>query len=186
MCPAVPIWVDTRTGNPDPFVTRVGIAPQVDFTSWQAARLSLAQINNSSLGGESGDADHDGEDNFSEFRSRTDPNNPSSVVHSARELNFSTRLRVQTGNNVLIGGFIITGTTTKSVILRAIGPSLSAQGISGALQDPTRELRRPTIANRPSLQHCRKRITRRSSTEKTTRAASPWLKFTTCPNEIRN
>src|SRR5216683_5679099 len=140
MCPAVPIWVDTRTGNPDPFVTRVGIAPQVDFTSWQAARLSLAQINNSSLGGESGDADHDGEDNFSEFRSRTDPNNPSSVVHSARELNFSTRLRVQTGNNVLIGGFIITGTTTKSVILRAISPSLSAQGISGALQDPTLEL----------------------------------------------
>ncbi|MDP9254813.1 MAG: glycoside hydrolase [Verrucomicrobiota bacterium] len=138
--PAVPIWVDTRTGNSDPFVARVGISAQVDFTSWQAARLSLAQINNPTLGGESGDADHDGEDNFSEFRSRTDPNNSASVVYSARELNFSTRLRVQTGNNVMIGGFIITGSISKNVILRAIGPSLTAFGISGALQDPTLEL----------------------------------------------
>jgi hypothetical protein len=43
--PAVPVWVDTRTGNPDPFISRVGIAPNVDFTSFQASRLSLAQIN---------------------------------------------------------------------------------------------------------------------------------------------
>jgi hypothetical protein len=42
--PAVPVWVDTRTANPDPFVTRIGVAPQFDFISWQAARLSLAQI----------------------------------------------------------------------------------------------------------------------------------------------
>jgi hypothetical protein len=64
----------------------------------------------------------------------------STLTPKARELNFSTRLRVQTGNNVLIGGFIITGTTSKNVILRAIGPSLSAHGISGALQDPVLEL----------------------------------------------
>lgn len=138
--PAVPIWVDTRTGNPDPFVTRVGISPQADFNSWRAARLSLAQINNPAIGGQNGDPDHDGEDNIAEFRTRTDPNSAASVVHTARELNFSTRERVLTGNNVLIGGFIISGTVSKNIILRAIGPSLAAHGIAGALQNPILEL----------------------------------------------
>jgi hypothetical protein len=54
-------------------------------------------------------------------------------------LNISTRLRVQSGENVLIGGFIITGTDPKKVIIRAIGPSLS-QFFSGTLDDPTLEL----------------------------------------------
>jgi hypothetical protein len=51
--------------------------------------------------------------------------------------NISTRLAVQTGDNVLIGGFIITGTQQKKVILRAIGPSLN---LPGKLADPTLEL----------------------------------------------
>src|SRR5204862_528007 len=54
--------------------------------------------------------------------------------------NISTRLLVETGNNVLIGGFIITGTQPKKVIVRAIGPSLSSF-FSGALADPVLELR---------------------------------------------
>ena len=62
------------------------------------------------------------------------------LKNTARELNFSTRLNVQTGNNVLIGGLIVTGTTPKDVILRAIGPSLSNYGVFDALQDPTLEL----------------------------------------------
>ncbi len=52
--------------------------------------------------------------------------------------NISTRLRVETGSNVLIGGFIITGTQPKKIILRAIGPSLP---LAGALADPVLELR---------------------------------------------
>jgi hypothetical protein len=55
-------------------------------------------------------------------------------------LNISTRLRVLTGENVLIGGFIITGTDPKTVIIRGLGPSLTSQGVPGALQDPTLEL----------------------------------------------
>lgn len=144
--PAVPIWVDTRTGNPDPFIARIGIAPQVDFTSWQAASLSFAQINDPTSGGQSADADRDGEDNLSEFKANTDPSNPASVFHSARQLNLSTRLRVQTGDNAIIGGFIISGSEQKKIILRAIGPSLTASGIPGALQDPTLELRDQTGA----------------------------------------
>jgi hypothetical protein len=55
-------------------------------------------------------------------------------------LNISTRLNVQTGDNVLIGGFIVTGTDPKEVLIRGIGPSLTAFGISGALADPVLEL----------------------------------------------
>jgi hypothetical protein len=50
-------------------------------------------------------------------------------------------MQVQTGNNVVIGGFIITGNDTKNVAVRGIGPSLTAFGISDALADPTLELR---------------------------------------------
>jgi hypothetical protein len=88
--PVVPVWVDTRTGNPDPFVTSIA--------------------------------------------------NPSSAGYTARQLNFSTREQVQTGDNVLIGGFIVTGNVSKNVIVRGIGPSLAAAGIRGALQDPVLEL----------------------------------------------
>ena len=52
--------------------------------------------------------------------------------------NISTRLRVETGDNILIGGFIITGTQSKRIIVRAIGPSLP---LTGALDDPILELR---------------------------------------------
>lgn len=54
--------------------------------------------------------------------------------------NISTRLPVLSGENVLIGGLIVVGQTPKRVIVRALGPSLAAAGVSGALQDPTLEL----------------------------------------------
>jgi hypothetical protein len=60
-------------------------------------------------------------------------------------------MRVQTGDNVGIGGFIITGSTPKHVILRAIGPSLARNGLTGVLGDPVLELHGPgafvTITN---------------------------------------
>lgn len=54
--------------------------------------------------------------------------------------NISTRLRVETGDNVLIGGFIVTGTQAKKVIVRAIGPSLP---FADKLANPTLELHGP-------------------------------------------
>jgi hypothetical protein len=60
-----------------------------------------------------------------------------------RALNISTRMFVQTGDNVGIGGFIITGTSSKQVLLRAIGPSLTQHGVAGALADPMLELNGP-------------------------------------------
>ena len=54
--------------------------------------------------------------------------------------NISTRSFVQTGDNVMIGGFIVQGTQSKRVILRAIGPELTQFGIQNAMADPTLEL----------------------------------------------
>lgn len=56
-----------------------------------------------------------------------------------RLLNIATRMRVQAGDNVMIGGFIITGSDPKKVIIRGIGPSL-AQFFAGTLANPRLEL----------------------------------------------
>lgn len=58
--------------------------------------------------------------------------------------NTSTRLRVETGDHALIGGFIVTGVQPKKVIVRAIGPSLSGVGVHDALVNPTLELHGPS------------------------------------------
>jgi hypothetical protein len=58
--------------------------------------------------------------------------------------NISTRLNVGTGDNVLIGGFIITGPASKKVIIRGMGPSLSQFGVPNVLADPTLELHNST------------------------------------------
>ena len=62
------------------------------------------------------------------------------VSGAAKLANISTRGFVNLGNDVMIGGFIVLGQTTR-VIARAIGPSLTAYGIQGALQDTVLELR---------------------------------------------
>ncbi len=54
--------------------------------------------------------------------------------------NISTRGQTLTGDNVLIAGFIITGTGQKEVLVRGIGPSLTNLHVPGALQDPVLEL----------------------------------------------
>ena len=66
------------------------------------------------------------------------------VLAAASELlNISTRLAVGIDDNVLIGGFIITGSEPKAILLRGIGPSLTQLGVPGALTDPTLELHFP-------------------------------------------
>jgi glucose/arabinose dehydrogenase len=55
----------------------------------------------------------------------------------SQPLNISVRARVETGNGLLISGFISTGTAPKKVIVRALGPST---GVTGGLPDPVLEL----------------------------------------------
>jgi hypothetical protein len=81
----------------------------------------------------------------------TTPPTPASELR-----NISTRAFVQTGDNVLIGGFIIQGTETKRVIIRAIGPELAQYGVPNPLFNPTLELHDGTgalIASNDNWQH---------------------------------
>ncbi len=56
---------------------------------------------------------------------------------SSRLINISTRGLVQTGNNVLIGGFsLAAGSGSNNVVVRALGPSLAPFGVNNALPDP--------------------------------------------------
>ena len=66
-------------------------------------------------------------------------------------LNISTRMQVLTNDNVLIGGFIVTGNAPKRVIVRAIGPALSDFGVPGALMDPILELNAPDPGGAPAV-----------------------------------
>lgn len=54
----------------------------------------------------------------------------------SRLLNLSTRALCQTGDNVLIPGFVISGTTNKRLLIRAVGPKLTTFGVPGVLPDP--------------------------------------------------
>jgi Fibronectin type III domain len=60
--------------------------------------------------------------------------------------NISTRLNVGVNDDVLIGGFIVRGSVPKKMILRATGPSLTGDGVIGAMADPTLELHDSTGA----------------------------------------
>ena len=64
----------------------------------------------------------------------------SSTANPPRLVNISTRGQVLTGSDVMIGGFIISGSTPKTVVIRANGPSLTALGLPGALANPLLQL----------------------------------------------
>jgi pectin methylesterase-like acyl-CoA thioesterase len=88
------------------------------------------------------------ESSTSTYESQGDPWNPETQLLSLpvkpgakpQLLNISTRLTVGADHGVGIGGFIITGSEPKKVILRAIGPSLGGSGLANVLQDPVLEL----------------------------------------------
>ena len=58
------------------------------------------------------------------------------TVDARRVVNIATRGLVSTGDNILIAGFVIGGTTSKTVLLRASGPALRQFLPTGTLPDP--------------------------------------------------
>ncbi len=62
------------------------------------------------------------------------------AASSARLINVSARNQVGTGENILIAGFTIAGTSAKQLLIRGVGPKLAAFGITGALADPQLEV----------------------------------------------
>ena len=77
---------------------------------------------------------------FTGFITKISETAPAATLNAcpSRLLNIATRMRVLTGDSALIGGFIITGSDPKPLIIRGIGPSLT--GIQGVLANPTLEL----------------------------------------------
>jgi uncharacterized protein GlcG (DUF336 family) len=71
---------------------------------------------------------------------------PLITVAAEKLANISTRVAAGAGDHRLIGGFIISGTASKKVIVRAMGPSLNNFGVNSALADPTLELHDSTGA----------------------------------------
>ena len=61
---------------------------------------------------------------------------------SPRLVNISARVQVGTGGNILIAGFVIGGSTSRTVLIRASGPALVPFGVTGTLADPQLQLYR--------------------------------------------
>ncbi len=68
------------------------------------------------------------------------PDSATSSAGSLRLVNASARTTVGTGGDRLIAGFAISGSTPRTILVRAIGPSLAAFGVSGTLTNPLLEL----------------------------------------------
>ena len=62
------------------------------------------------------------------------------IASSSFLRNISSRSVVLTGDDVMIGGFIVQGSGTKRMIVRALGPELTRYGVQNVLPDPTLEL----------------------------------------------
>jgi uncharacterized repeat protein (TIGR01451 family) len=130
----------TATGTPTPSLSLTGAQP-----SW------LSFIDNTdgtaTLSG-TPDADSDLSYSFTiTARNGVSPNATQDFTLSVKQtpanatlVNISTRLLIQTGAKVGIGGFIITGPDAKKVLIRGMGPTLTSFGVPNALQDPILEL----------------------------------------------
>ena len=62
------------------------------------------------------------------------------TTSAASLANISTRCKIETGEDVMLGGFIVQGDEPTSVLVRGMGPSLANAGVSGVLADPVLEL----------------------------------------------
>ncbi|MEY2505467.1 MAG: hypothetical protein QOG27_1747, partial [Verrucomicrobiota bacterium] len=69
---------------------------------------------------------------------------PTATPPVTRPENLSTRMRVQAGDKVGIGGFIISGSASKHIVVRGIGPSLIRFNLTDVLADPILELHGPS------------------------------------------
>jgi hypothetical protein len=67
------------------------------------------------------------------------------LLPRSKMANVSCRAKTETGDNIVINGFILRAETT--VVIRGIGPSLAAFGVSGSLADPLLELFNSTGAS---------------------------------------
>ncbi|OHB69325.1 MAG: hypothetical protein A2W23_03725 [Planctomycetes bacterium RBG_16_43_13] len=108
---------------------------------WES-RYALNPADAAGNNGASGDPDGDGYTNLQEYQGGSNPQYSTSVptMNQPKLANISTRGPVQTGDSVMIGGFIINGTAPRSVLIRGFGPTLTDWGVTGAMSNPYIEL----------------------------------------------
>lgn len=71
----------------------------------------------------------------------------SSAAGTSRLVNISTRAQVGTGANILIPGFVISGSGTETLLIRADGPGLAQFGVSGVLAQPSLRVTNQSTGN---------------------------------------
>ena len=71
--PGVAIWIDTRTGNPDPYSVRIQRTKGTTFETWRKLRFSTNDLANAATSGPDADRDGDGIPNLPNTRSATNP-----------------------------------------------------------------------------------------------------------------
>ena len=128
----------TVTSNPAGI--SCGATCSANFASGVSVGLTATPSAGSYLAGWTGDCTGTGACNvtMTAARSVTAEFRPTTAI--PRLANISTRMQVLTGNDVMIGGFVIGGSATKRVAIVATGPSLVPFGINNALANPTLSL----------------------------------------------
>ena len=120
-----------------PFLKRTGVPQTLNLTSQQRLDLEAFLL---TLSGKNLYTDPKWSNPFR-------PDGTITVIDTsppaAQTVNLSTRMRILTGEKVGIGGFIVTGTVPKRVLVRALGPSLAPFGLLNLLSDPTLTLNGP-------------------------------------------
>jgi hypothetical protein len=114
----------------------VGAFPWSDTTSHDSALVENLPSGpyTATVGGASGDSGVA----LAEIYDATPGGSYSSTT--PRLINISARTEVGQGSGVLIAGFVIGGTTSKTILIRASGPALVPFGVSGVLPDPQLQL----------------------------------------------
>jgi hypothetical protein len=73
---------------------------------------------------------------YGDYQSNTASLLVANVSNPGAAVNISSRAFVGTGDNILIGGFYIVGSTSRTVLIQALGPALGGEGVTGVLQHP--------------------------------------------------
>ena len=87
--PGFAVWVDTRTGSPDPFVSSVRRAQGSRFSAWRRLAFSDAELADLAVSGEAADPEQDGVPNLMEYGRGIDPHraDPAGLAIAPRTLN---------------------------------------------------------------------------------------------------
>jgi hypothetical protein len=125
-------------GNPQILATasNVGAFPWTNPASGDSALLT--SLSSGAFTAVVGGATGDGGIALVEIYEAAPPS--SYTATSPRLVNLSALCTVGTGNNVLVAGFVVGGSTSKTFLIRASGPALSAFGVSGVLPDPQMQI----------------------------------------------